>query len=240
MADPVTPSLPLWTFDELEEELESFLRLVPWDPINQTVWSPRLASLMLNSCSSIDSAFRSFLADPNLDGVPGIAEIRQKTQLDIEDYRLAYAPAYPLTRKTVYLISDQGWHEPWERWERPSNGNHTPPWWTIYNKLKHDRFANILLATLDQAVASLAALFSLCAVLLPIRLWLYRAGRLSTMPFRAPGLLDKYVVLPDPGAGEDALHVPFLSRSRLFVIFLSCKCHEEDRLEALDAINPVW
>ena len=68
MVLPRQPTVIWATYQTLEEEMAEFLSYVPYEGLasdqarsgNVDVWSPRLAGLLVNIGSAIDSTFRTF------------------------------------------------------------------------------------------------------------------------------------------------------------------------------------
>src|SRR5438309_69282 len=107
----------IWaTYVGQEDEVKVFLSFVPWDTAHADVWSPRLAGILINVGSSIDSTFRSFLNSPYLNDAPGITSIRSrdKRKLGLADYRRVFGSVYPLASTDMFLQPAEEKIYPWE------------------------------------------------------------------------------------------------------------------------------
>ena len=126
------------TFSSLESELMEFLTFIPLLPENLSVSSPRLAPLLLDSCSLIDSVFRHTLGDDAARGLKAYAS---------EDRLSLHEAATLLLSQPIQLLT------PFLEWR-----SQAPRWWEAYNRLKHDRVKHYGAATLENTVLALAGL----------------------------------------------------------------------------------
>ena len=135
----------------LEDRLLDFVRLVPPMESNLTVHSPQLAGIILEASGLLDSVFREISPDP--------ATVRGKKKsadkLDIRDYQHLFSGHFDLPNYRSYvLVSPPHVRCPFKAWGRGGKLS----WWTTYNKIKHNRIANLRNATLDLAIESMCAL----------------------------------------------------------------------------------
>lgn len=82
------------SFRELELRLTEFLRAVPFEPAHHRVFSPVLASLLLDACSLAESILKSTMDNARYNGVANIAQHRARR----------YAAARISTRTTFGLF----------------------------------------------------------------------------------------------------------------------------------------
>lgn len=149
------------SYRELEFRLRDFLRAVPFEAAHQRVYSPVLASLLLDCCSLIESVLKSTMDNARYNGIPNIAQHRTRRYatappfLNINDIRATFR-ADQFYAKRIWLLSRGDPSMPWHTW-RFASGN--PQWWTAYNRVKHARFDNAERAKLGIAVHAMKALF---------------------------------------------------------------------------------
>ena len=130
--------LSLTEFYELEQNFADCIKYIPNTAEHENVWSPKFATIILNSCSIIDSI------------------LRVKSNDDITNY-------YNRISKDVSLRWAVFWGvfptliDPFKKW-RNTKTYRPLLFWNSYNKIKHDRYKNLKLATLSNALESLGAL----------------------------------------------------------------------------------
>jgi hypothetical protein len=149
-----------WLEDEL---LEIFKYMPPADP-NLAAFSPRIASLIIESCGLLDSVLRQISPDPAT--VNG--KIKPRKDLDIVDYAKLYAAKFEIAAsKSILLITPPRYLTPFSAWLGfLSAGEYkSPSWWRIHTDLKHDRIANLRKAQLEVAIQSLCGLHLVVAIL---------------------------------------------------------------------------
>lgn len=129
----------------LEEDLDRALRVVEPDPTNLGVFGLDLARQLVGVCAQFEVVARLLCGErvPNAP-VRKIGEICS-TLLQIEP-KLLQAEAWILWR-TDRL-------RPFDSWQ-PSQ---PPPWWSAYNKVKHDPAKQLANATLRNVLNACAAL----------------------------------------------------------------------------------
>lgn len=149
MDDVIATNIFRW-YQSLEEQLIDFLDIVPAHEQNMEVWSPRLATIIVESCGLIDSVFRHFSQ--------GTSKIKGKNKksdkLELPDYAELYKDLMLYKRKVIFLVRPPEYRVPFNNWL--DSCSEAPKWWSIHNKLKHNRLKNILDAKLESAINSLA------------------------------------------------------------------------------------
>jgi hypothetical protein len=141
----------------LEDELLEILKYIPPADPNLETFSPRLASLIIESSGLLDSILRQISPDPaTVDG-----KSKPRKDLDIVDYAKLYAAKFEIAAsKSILLITPPRYLTPFDAWLGWfSQGMYqSPSWWRIHNELKHDRIANLRKAQLEVAIESLCGL----------------------------------------------------------------------------------
>ncbi|MGB2841414.1 MAG: hypothetical protein WBC40_02870 [Halobacteriota archaeon] len=156
-----------WTsYTTVEDDFINYLDYVPWTHDHRKVWSPKLANLLLNTGSLIDSIFRSYLNRPTVDLGEDIDKIRGKRNPNINDFQKVYENVYSFSNREVYLLSTEEKLTPWSNWQKQ---NSPPDWWTAYNHVKHNRFENKTEANLENTLYALSGLFLVCVLLKEFR-----------------------------------------------------------------------
>ncbi len=201
------------SYEPLEDTFIDFLSYVPWTPKHKEVWSPKLANLLLNIGSIIDSTFRSYLKWPTLDTAKDINEIRNdQRKQKINGFQKVYDDVYSFSNREVYLLSPAEKLIPWSNWQKQD----TPPiWWTAYNKVKHDRFKNIAEANLENTLNALSGLFLVCVILKEIRPYLVDIGIIKWAQRLGVHTGDLKQLLEENEPINDAFN-PIIAWSKLF------------------------
>jgi hypothetical protein len=141
------------SFSYVESLLSDFLGAVPYEPDAtgqmppDKVWSPRLATILQETCSQLDSYCRHDLVQAK-DG-------RDHTMADYQRHFGAW-----LEPRKVFFWQGESGHpvrvQPFQQW---AGGGQSLDWWVAYNKVKHDRISHRKQATLKNCVDALAGLF---------------------------------------------------------------------------------
>ena len=166
------------SFRELEVRFAEFLRAVPFETAHHRVYSPLLSSLLLDSCSLIESTLKSTMDNARYNGIPNIAQHRARRYapappyLNANDLRTVFRPDQ-FYAKRVWFLPRGDSSFPWYLWR---NQNGTPRWWTAYNHVKHARFDNAIEATFHSTAHALKALFLSLAQSLEFRSRLVERG----------------------------------------------------------------
>ena len=196
------------SYTSVEDDFIDYLNYVPWTHAHKEVWSPELAKLLLNIGSLIGSIFKNYLNSPTLDLVEDIDKIRRKRNPSINDFQKGYEKVYSFSNRDVYLLSPEEKFIPWSSWQKQDM---PPPWWTAYNKVKHDRFRNRTKATLENTLNALSGLFLMCALLKEFRPYSVDIGIM-----KGSGLYEVYVKhLLEQDEPIDEVE-PIIAKSKLF------------------------
>jgi len=144
----------LGAFCRAESMLLEVLRIVPYCKEHCQVWSPVLATVLMEACSQLDSLWkaRSRLGDSKV----------SSRDLDIQDYFCKFGAEHA-NRWVVFFQDDGELLYPFAAWrclERFEKDAYQPvAWWSAYNDVKHDRLLYENRATIDNALNALAGLF---------------------------------------------------------------------------------
>jgi len=167
----------------LEKEVIRTFEYSTLDKLNSSNFSFEYAKLLQTICSEIDvvsKAYCDFLGSPNMDTMPKYASVITSNRIDIK------------TREVECFENRECTYIPFSTWEFNINTNvngvisitGTPPsWWTIYNKVKHQRLSmnstykkeNYKLANQDNVMNAIAGLFQL-------EMYFYKDMAISTNP----------------------------------------------------------
>lgn len=142
-------------YNALESQLIDFLKYVPPQGQNMMTWSPRLSTLVVESCGLIDSLLR-YISPPKVQ-LHGKEKRREK--LELADFGELYSNERQLpNRKVILLISPPEYRTPFDAWLKHKKGTSfdPPSWWTTNNHLKHSRIDCFAEATLETAINALA------------------------------------------------------------------------------------
>jgi hypothetical protein len=211
----------LW-YEDLENDLIAFMKVVPAQGDNLKVWSPALATVVAEGCALIDSLFRFPL--PSLVAMNG--KRRKRDKLTISNYRETYETRYHLSdRKVVVLTSPTQYCAPWFSWLGNSRGS--PQWWQIHNDLKHQRLGTQEKATLTAAIETLAGALVVLTATKEILPTLAQRGWFN------PGQYNLEFALTTISAGVG--YYRFTVETGLFVVLLS----SDPLPTTLDEVAPV-
>jgi len=141
-------------YTNAESLLVDFLRYVPYCDSHGEVWSPRLVTILQETCSQLDSLWRWEAVH--------IHE-RKSNEVNIMDYFELFGPE--LAKRPVLFWADEPRQiDPFEKWQDVTEFKkeaYAPlDWWTEgYQKIKHNRLENRTCATLKRTVEALSGLF---------------------------------------------------------------------------------
>ena len=124
-----------------ERELSEVLDVIPFCEEHENVWSPALATVIIDAGSQLDSLWRGACREDSPGGVNGKAV----DDLTITEYFVQYGPSVAKMWAVLWGhdATRLGPFQPWEGvTEYQSLG-----WWKSYNLIKHDRLENRKLAT---------------------------------------------------------------------------------------------
>jgi hypothetical protein len=213
----VDADIALEGFLDLERRFESFVRVVPVAPEHNSVYSPALTSILLDTCSMVETVLKSSMDNARYNTINNITAIRAKryTQnwpyLNINDLRAVFKADTFYAKPVWYLPRNQR-SFPWYAW-RKTHGH--PKWWDAYNSVKHSRFQQVKKASLLTTLHALKGLF-LALVQSPE----FRLGLINRGVIRCNGTglgiqhLQQHVVLWEPI--QVAWLAPVTARSELF------------------------
>jgi hypothetical protein len=169
--------------ERYKRAFSSFSRQVEFEQPNFRTYSVALVRLYLSIGSEIDVVAKLLC---QRDGVDPKAE-------NIDQYRKSLQPKYPhLATLTIFLRPiperDKGL-TPWDAWNNTPPAN--PTWWTMHNKVKHERNAYF-------EEANLGNVLNAAAGLLVLLIYFYK-------PELQKGYLQPKlrIFLPDPQYVED-------------------------------------
>ena len=154
--DATTTGNTLRWYEDLEDELVAFLKAVPPQGNNRKVWSPKLATILVEACTLTESVF--YHITPITDAVGD----RDRDHMGLAEYAELYRVKRRLAeRKVVFFQEPLGWVEPFHRWANRTTGfkDKEPAWWKIYNEAKHHRLEMLEKATLKMAICAVAGAF---------------------------------------------------------------------------------
>ncbi|AXV36827.1 MAG: hypothetical protein CIT01_00735 [Methanobacterium sp. BRmetb2] len=167
-------------YKSLESEFLDFIKYVPLSNEHEKVWSLKLANLLLLIGSSIDSFFKCALASfksrvenhynykynyrgisYTIEDFKAVSNFYEYILKDVDPnmglYRNVFEDFYQLSNKSVHVSRTEEKITPFNEWRKDKS----PQWWINYRQLKHGKFQNKKLATLEIVLDSLAALFLL-------------------------------------------------------------------------------
>jgi hypothetical protein len=142
----------LAAYNRTERQLEDFLGAIPLETAHLSVWSPVLASIILEAASQLDSLWKLQLR----------ALGKDPSKANIKDHFANFGNS--VAKRWLVVWSDGG-HKfiPFEAWDAVTlfdKDQYPPvPWWQAYNDLKHDRWENKREATIRNAVFAVGGLF---------------------------------------------------------------------------------
>jgi len=156
-------SIIIWNeYVYLEDDFIESIRYLPLVPAHYEVWSTHFADLIIRIGSVFDSFLKRAIFCELLDDVDGIGQCREKYNsnkiINIKDYQHIFESFYDLSSKDVYNLHTFEPVTPFSEWV---NDVGSLGWWKAYTKLKHDRFVNKEVATLEKTLNALGGLFLL-------------------------------------------------------------------------------
>jgi hypothetical protein len=149
--DAQTATNVLRWYEELEEQLVYFMKDIPPQGKNLDVWSPALATVIVESCNLIESVFYHITPDPTTYG-----STKKREKLFLCDYAAFYSNRHSLSERKVVIFQEPlDWCTPFEKWAGATTFDN-PEWWDIHNKSKHSRLDHFEKFTLKRAIEALA------------------------------------------------------------------------------------
>jgi hypothetical protein len=145
-------------YERLEQEVCDFTFRVALSDDQRGVYSLTLAEFLLRACSDCENVGKA-LATQLPDALPKPSA--GDNFPTVGRALCAALPFYTLTVDVVWPYQDLTDRSmtPFGTWSAPARPN--PPWYGAYNAVKHDRAANLRLASYQIAVSALAGLFIL-------------------------------------------------------------------------------
>ena len=156
-------SIIIWNeYVYLEDDFIESIRYLPLVPAHYEVWSAHFADLIIRIGSVFDSFLKRAIFCESLDNVDHIEKCREKYKskemINIVDYYKIFEPFYILSSKDVHNLHTFETVTPFSKWV---NDYEPLGWWKAYTDLKHDRFVNKEVATLEKTLNALGGLFLL-------------------------------------------------------------------------------
>lgn len=137
-----------WTYyQSLEDDFLSVSKYIQISSQNYGTFSSFLGRLLINSCIEIERQLKE-ISKAICDGC-------SPRPNNITGWYAPITEAYP--DFPLFAIKCIPWPMslfPWEEW----SGTESPFWWKNYNKVKHDRKANIASGNLESVIFSISAL----------------------------------------------------------------------------------
>ena len=165
----------LWRwYMEVEGRFNEYCEYVPLKEEHYKVWSLKLASIIIDTCSILDSFFKvgsSWLFNPEIDSSK-FRDEKKKIEADktnIYIWKNVYDTFYGFSEKGIHVIPLRKSIRPFGKWKDGSELE----WWNAYNVVKHDRFRELERASLETTLFALAGLFLAIVIHVPIKPYLF-------------------------------------------------------------------
>ena len=161
-------------YTDIERRLSEVVQVLPFlEPAQlKEVRSPRLASILLEAASLVDTLLRDQLPEKFV-GAKG--EPILKEQANIVDCRKILEPDLRLSRsKSLLLLGLSSLLSPFGPWA--DSNDFSLPWWRAYNGLKHDRLSGSGAVTLEDCLQAACALNQVMMNVPIIRSFVFRFG----------------------------------------------------------------
>lgn len=195
MSDNFSAGSVLSSYISTEAMFGDVLDVIPYCVDHEHVWSPRIATVILDACSQLDSLWKY--------------EARQspylpKRQLSIKDY-FEYYGEYLAPRWLVFWAEQPLRLQPFADWANLASYSRKDyqnlQWWVAYNKLKHNRITNRTFASLRNSILAVAGLFLAILRYKGCRTAVAQSGWLTGKAIEpaailgedSPGIKDNYV-----------------------------------------------
>lgn len=163
--------LDIWNeYISLEKEFKRILENIPLVDEHLGVWSLKIGDALIVLGSVLDSYLKFAITDTSFDFLPNIADIRNKIETNMGDYREIFENYYNLSIKFVYIRPLDKRIQPFTNWAQ----SRSLQWWEAYQKVKHNRFTNKKEATINNLLDGMAGLFLLHVIHIPSRIVLLR------------------------------------------------------------------
>lgn len=173
----------------LESQLQDIMSVLPPAPENLMSYSPRIPSLILDSCGLMDSVFRQITPDT----VIVDNKTKKRSKIDIKDFAKLYSANFDLHNlRSIPFTSPLQFRCPFEPWTNIASGGDYKAleWWKTYNDLKHDRIAHMKTARLNVAIDAICGLHQIISVIPEFSDAILRAGWVDTSGVNPEWLLE--------------------------------------------------
>jgi hypothetical protein len=163
---------------EVENRFNEYCEYVPLRKEHYGVWSLKLASIIIETCSILDSFFKAgsfWLFDyPGFENKEFSKEIKkvETDKTNICTWKRIFNSFYDFSAKEIHVIPLKESICPFNGW----NENCPLEWWDTYNEVKHDRFRKLEKADFEIALHALAGLFLAIVLHVPNKMYLYNTG----------------------------------------------------------------
>ncbi len=221
--DPVS----IWDeYTYLEQEFMNSLRYLPAVPAHYNVWSVHFADLLIRIGSVFDSFLKRTLFCSFLDENTVAIASREKyedNKITIKDYYDIFESYYKLSSKTVFNLIASEPIVPFSEW---GNNEYKPlEWWKAYTKLKHDRFVNKEVATLESTQNALGSLFLMNILNPEVNSLLVDYGLIRSL--YAKKTIKELISKPEPIMGMEEIYM----KTKLFgYIFENQRKHDNEQI----------
>lgn len=195
----------------LEKEFKEVVSYISLEHLN--VWSSKIANLLINLGSVIDSFFKLSLEDKEFSNIKKIIVLRKKDWHNMVDYRDIFEDNYNLSTKKIYIRYLDEFRKPFEKW---SQADKSLEWWKDYQSVKHDRFKNKKKATLGSLLNGMAGLFLLNVIHLPSRLVLNRLDMIKCTSKLEEDYMEKCIDKNEPIGNKKTQSEKFYVKTELF------------------------
>ncbi len=145
-----SPSIYWNSFKLLYDDLEDSFRFVNPTEAHLTVYSLRFYELLIRASTEFESICKDKIEEYTL-------STKKREDLNIKDYHLlnAHQENKPSRISIGYIFSEPLFVKPLENWST----SHSLDWYQDYNSVKHNRVKDFHLASLQNVLKSIAALF---------------------------------------------------------------------------------
>ncbi len=151
MRSPLNPEFVVESYLHAERDLIAALEFVPYENGHRDVWSPPFASLLLDTCSQLDSLWKAMALESPL-------MTRRPDEINIKRYHEWFGHELSPCQAAFMRGISACWIRPFAGWS--AKADYRPlDWWSAYTSIKHDRWGNVRVATLARCVQAAAGLF---------------------------------------------------------------------------------
>ncbi len=178
MDDYVADQVLRW-YERLERGVLEFAEKVPLTQENENLRAPFLATILIDSCSLLDSIFRSRTPESVKIG----EKVKNRDECKIPDFAALHAQTLDLPNtRSLMLVAPPSLRSPFKPWQVLTSESEYIPlsWWQCSNDLKHDCVSNLDKATLRVTLDSLCALHQVISRQVEMVPYLLRRGWFST------------------------------------------------------------